>query len=822
MQQRNLLVFFLIITSLMFVYITVRPRLFPPAPVARDKDKEKDKDKAKEKSAARPGATPPADAPVFLPLPPAATPTARLHTLGSDDPESPFDLQVVLDPLGGGVRSVTLNKFKAADPFSGRPVRGETLQLVPDEVNRIEPSHLLFHYDPRDPKGDRPVDTLGRRVWTVVEQDGQAVVGDEVEGKQRQRVAFRSRIDDVTVTKTFSLVEGEYHIGLQIDLERAAGKDDAPTKFRYQLTGAKGLPVEGKWYTGTFRNALIALEDGRGNIDRKFQDLRQIGLWAGGNKIERDEGRFIRYAGVAVQYFASVLVADERQNGAQKAPALLSHARPTLETAVARGRIKGGIDGPIDRLVLRSDDGKTEQTIYLPPHLQGAFPAVRDGQMVAAIYRSLSYDDRLKEAPKVALDLRFGVDAEGTHALWEDDITVRVAAEPVNLAPGKRVSHRYLLYNGPVKPSLLGQLGGKRQVEQALIDRYVETLKLNTLTDYPSPGGLSAFSSFIGWTYLIIKCTNLMHWVLGKMTLLIPSYGLSILLLTLLVRLMMFPLSRKQAIMGLKMQMLQPELKKLADKHKDDRQAYAQAQMALFREHGVNPFGSCWILILQMPIFMGLYFALQESIQFRLAPFWPTWITNLAAPDMMFEWGRWIPLLSRDADYGGMLYLGPYFNLLPIITVALMVVQQKMMTPPPADKEQEMQQKMMRIMMIVFGLFFYRLAAGLCLYIIVSTLWGFAERKLLPKAKAPKLEVNLDRQVALLATGGAAAATVPGSTAVTAPGPVVAGKKGGKNRRKDRGKPGGKAEDEPQTRFGQLRQRLRDWWNDVLEQARKK
>ncbi|MFO0927373.1 MAG: YidC/Oxa1 family membrane protein insertase [Gemmataceae bacterium] len=416
----------------------------------------------------------------------------------------------------------------------------------------------------------------------------------------------------------------------------------------------------------------------------------------------------------------------------------------------------------------------------------------------------------------MAEDVRYGGDAGGTHALWEDDITVRLTTEPVMLAAGKRVTHRYLVYNGPVKPSLLGQLRGERQVDPQLIDRYVDTLKLNTLTDYPSPGPLSAFSSFIGWTWLIIKCTNLMHWVLGKMTLVLPSYGLSIILLTLLVRLAMFPLSRKQALMTLKMSALQPELKKLAAKYKDDKQAYAQAQMALFRQHGVNPFGSCWILLLQMPIFMGLYFALQESIQFRLAAFWPTWITNLAAPDMMFEWGRRIPLLSNDAAYGGMLYLGPYFNLLPIITVALMLAQQKMMTPPPADAEQEMQQKMMRIMMVVFGLFFYRLASGLCLYIIVSTLWGFAERKLLPKAQTPKLDVDLDRSVATLTDGGRPTA---GSTAVTAPSPVTTGKKPGKTRRKDRGK--GEKET-PSTKFGQMRQRLSDWWTDLLEQARKK
>ena len=80
-----------------------------------------------------------------------------------------------------------------------------------------------------------------------------------------------------------------------------------------------------------------------------------------------------------------------------------------------------------------------------------------------------------------------------------------------------------------------------------------------------------------------------------------------------------------------------------------------------------------------------------------------------------------------------MLYLGPFFNLLPVIAVGFMVVQQKMMAPPPQNEEQEVQQKTMQIMMGVMGIFFYKVAAGLCLYFIASSLWGVVERKMLPK-----------------------------------------------------------------------------------------
>jgi YidC/Oxa1 family membrane protein insertase len=244
--------------------------------------------------------------------------------------------------------------------------------------------------------------------------------------------------------------------------------------------------------------------------------------------------------------------------------------------------------------------------------------------------------------------------------------------------------------------------------------------------------------------------------------------------------------------------------------------------MELYRKSGVNPFGTCWFMLLQMPIFMGLYFSLQESITFRLAKFPPTWIQNLAAPDMLVSWSDKIPWISRPEDFGSFLYLGPYLNILPIIAVALMIVQQKMMTPPPTDEQQEMQQKMMKYMMIFMGLMFYKVASGLCIYFIASSLWGFAERKLLPKKKsaapgtgattAPPSNWLLNRVFG----GGAAAAG--SSTAVTTEAPGRP--RQGRNKR-------GRVTATPPADGGgsvlaRLRRRLSEWWADVLKEASKK
>src|SRR5262249_30373064 len=155
---------------------------------------------------------------------------------------------------------------------------------------------------------------------------------------------------------------------------------------------------------------------------------------------------------------------------------------------------------------------------------------------------------------------------------------------------------------------------------------------------------------------------------------------------------------------------------------------------------GINPMamlGSCWIVLLQMPIFLGLYYALQESIYFRLAPF--LWMKNLAAPDMVFGWGDNIPFLSHGVDMGFMghwgPWLGPFFNIFPIIWVVLQIIQQKMIMLPPTSEQEAMQQKMMKYMMVFIGVMFYKVPAGLCLYFIASALWSVAERKLLPKSQ---------------------------------------------------------------------------------------
>ena len=208
-----------------------------------------------------------------------------------------------------------------------------------------------------------------------------------------------------------------------------------------------------------------------------------------------------------------------------------------------------------------------------------------------------------------------------------------------------------------------------------------------------------------------------------------------------MVRGLLHPFSRRQMIKAKKMQAIQaqlaPEFKKLQEKYSDDPFRLQSEKSKLMREKGVNPaaaMGGCLLLLCQMPIFMGLYYALQESVFFRLRPVFDSyWIPNLAAPDMLVWWTENIPFLSKPEDLGGMIYLGPYFNLLPVIAVSLMMYTQSKLMPKSDDPQIQMQQKTMKFMMILMLFFFYKSPAGLAIYFICSSVWGMIERQLIPK-----------------------------------------------------------------------------------------
>ncbi|MEZ6058871.1 MAG: membrane protein insertase YidC [Planctomycetaceae bacterium] len=270
------------------------------------------------------------------------------------------------------------------------------------------------------------------------------------------------------------------------------------------------------------------------------------------------------------------------------------------------------------------------------------------------------------------------------------DISFRMASTPVALSPAgtpqDTVTHRFALFVGPKYRELLD----------------APPFEADSVLDYGT------------WFGFIARG---MHALLNSLHKAGLPYFLAIVCLTVIVRGCLFPLSRKQAISAAKMKDLQPKINELKLKYGDDKEKMAKAQMELWRKHKINPLGGCLPLFLQFPVFIGLYTCLNTAVDLRLSRF--LWIDNLAAPDSLFRMPFSLPFLGQD------------FNLLPCITVVLFLMQQKMFMPPPADEQQEVQQKMMNMMTLFFGVMFWHVPAGLCIYFIASSLWGIAERQLL-------------------------------------------------------------------------------------------
>jgi YidC/Oxa1 family membrane protein insertase len=184
------------------------------------------------------------------------------------------------------------------------------------------------------------------------------------------------------------------------------------------------------------------------------------------------------------------------------------------------------------------------------------------------------------------------------------------------------------------------------------------------------------------------------------------NWGWSIILLSIAVYLVLFPLTIKQMRSMKQMQALQPHIEELKKQHKDNPQRMQKEQMELFRQHKVNPFGGCLPLLLQMPIFIALYQTLMRSVFLRGASF--LWIKDLSGPDRLFS----LPF-PKPFDT---------FNLLPILMTIGMFIQQKISTTSTASSSSAEQQKMMMIMMpLLFGFIFYSMPAGLVLYWFVNS-----------------------------------------------------------------------------------------------------
>ncbi len=208
---------------------------------------------------------------------------------------------------------------------------------------------------------------------------------------------------------------------------------------------------------------------------------------------------------------------------------------------------------------------------------------------------------------------------------------------------------------------------------------------------------------------LAVPCLLLMNWLYQY----IPNYGIAIIILTILIKVLLWPLGNKGYKSMNEMKKLQPLMTEIREKHKDDKTKMNAELMELYRTYKVNPMGGCLPMILQIPVFIAFYGMLYESIELRHAPFF-LWINDLAAPDRLFNFNISVPMMQPP--YG--------IPVLTIIMGATMFLQQKM-SPAPGDPAQA---KMMMFMPIVLTVIFVNFPSGLVLYWLVNNILSIAQQ----------------------------------------------------------------------------------------------
>ena len=275
--------------------------------------------------------------------------------------------------------------------------------------------------------------------------------------------------------------------------------------------------------------------------------------------------------------------------------------------------------------------------------------------------------------------------------LSDNELHLNVRAKTINVAPGASAAFGSLIFVGPEKSDLLAKY--KAGFEE--IKRYYRITLFDVIAK------------------IIDKFLHFIHKF-------VHNWGVSVILISVGIYLLMYPLTLRSMLSMRKMQELQPKIAALREKYKDNPQKMNIEVMELYKKHKVNPLGGCLPMLLQMPVFIGLYQVLWRSVSFKGAHF--LWIKDLSEPDRLFVLPVSLPFIGNE------------INLLPILMIFVMAVQQKLTTKSmgATDPAQITQQKMMAVIMPIFlGAIFYHFASGLTLYFtLFYALSAFAQFKM--------------------------------------------------------------------------------------------
>lgn len=558
-------------------------------------------------------------------------------TLGSSSPDSPYPIELVIDPEGASVARAFLRDYK-------QTVKGkEPYQMLhsvesPDDGKPLPlPGRSFITPKIRFLDLDLDVD-LGHVTWTLDDSDQKDTVRwyvDIVDGDGR---ALAHVVKIYTLPERLPTNEADkrwYDLDLTLTVEN---RSDRPQRLILVQRGAIGMDREdqrtddrmliGAVYTGS-GNGISTQDYQRDKVLKKTETLG-----------DDEKGKWVAWAAVTNKFFAAIMT-------------------------------------PRDRY------GAAGQAMY----------------SVESVH--LTDIEKIDKEP-------FG-----------EDLSFDYITEPFTLDAGGNREFAFECYLGPKL---------KRTFEA--VERYDRREYFETIGEYfylCAPESLG----------------RLMMWLLNALHDIPPhNYGLAIIVLVLLVRTLLHPITKKSQANMMRMQKrmssVQPKLQEAKKKYPNDQQKYNQAMMEIYREAGINPAGqmlSCMPMMLQVPIWAALWASLNSMSEMRHAAFLPFWITDLAGQDALIplvgpgEKGLNIPIISWIA---GPIYS---FNLLPILLGISQLLQARFMPRGnPAMKSSqnpdqlEQQRKMMMFMSLFFVFILYNAPAGLNLYIMCSNLFGILEQ----------------------------------------------------------------------------------------------
>ncbi len=335
------------------------------------------------------------------------------------------------------------------------------------------------------------------------------------------------------------------------------------------------------------------------------------------------------------------------------------------------GRRYGQFSGPVSLVNGKLVKDILERGFLRPPSVKVGIPTIHQGKVGWVALKSKYF-----MAALVPLE---AVQATVVEKDERNKATVGIKMAPFFLKGKESISHGFIIYPGPKDYELVKGLG----------------LGLEKAVDL----------AWWGWlTPICLLLLKLFQWFYK----IIPNYGVAIILITLLTKVILLPFTQKSFTHMGAMQAIQPKINALREKHKDNPQELNRQMMRLYREHKVNPLGGCFPMLLQMPIFFALFGLLYTAIELRGAGFiW--WIKDLSLPDTIGH------------------LAGFPINILPILMGLTTVIQQKM---TPVDPKQA---KMMLLMPIFLTFIFYNFPSGLVLYWLVTNVLTIGQQYIIAK-----------------------------------------------------------------------------------------